>query len=173
MPSGYLLDMLADSEDLDEQSICWVLQERGQTQEEINHSVKRRRNSKLPRSQTIWTMARWFTLACTLIVSYFNFTGFYRLLHSEHIFKVPLYVFSVGCVICGFLIGFKLTSHLYLGSRTMLYCGFPVAIGFVDLETNEESMPVKAKMLIYMAINALVGVSLTLFPLMFIYILMD
>jgi len=173
LPSGYLLDLMADNEDLDEESIYWVLQERGLTREEIAQKLRRRRNSIWPRTYTLWSVARWITLFNTLIVTYFNTTGFYQIVHSDHAFKIPMLFLSVGSMLCGFFVGFKLTSHLYQGGKALLYCGFPIPVGFVDLQTGEEILKNKAAMILRMALNALVGVSLTLFPLIFIYIMMD
>jgi hypothetical protein len=73
----------------------------------------------------------------------------------------------------GFIIGYKLTTHLYHGSKALLYCGFPIPVGFVDLQTGEEIVEDKTLTILYMALNALVGVSLTLFPLTFIYLVMN
>ncbi|NOR50367.1 MAG: hypothetical protein GQ530_04975, partial [Desulfuromonadales bacterium] len=52
-------------------------------------------------------------------------------------------------------------------------CGFPIPVGFVDLQTGEEILPAKTLLILRMALNALVSVSLTLFPLTFIYIMID
>lgn len=173
LPSGYLLDLVTDNEHLDEESICWVLQERGLTREEIAQKLRRRRNSCWPRTYTLWTAARWITLFNALIVTYFNATGFFQIAHSDHTFKIPILVLSVGSMLCGFFVGFKLTTHLYQGGKALLYCGFPIPVGFVDLQTGKEILKNKAAMILRMGLNALVGVSLTLFPLIFIYIMMD
>jgi hypothetical protein len=173
LPSGYLLDLIADNEELDKEFIYWVLQERGLTREELDQKLQHRRNSSWPRPYALWTAARWLTLLNTLIVTYFNITSLYQLLQSDHPFKGPLLFLSVGCILCGFLIGFKLTTHLYQGSRTILYCGFPIPVGFVELQTGEEILINKTQMILRMALNALVGVNLALFPLIFIYLMMD
>lgn len=173
LPSGYLLDLVADNTDIDKESIYWVLQERGLTREELDRKLQRRCNASWPRPYTLWTAARWLTLFNTLIVSYFNVTSLYQLLYSDHPFRLPLLILSLGCILCGFVVGFKLTSHLYQGSRSILYCGFPIPVGFVDLQTGEEIIKNQPRMILHMALNALVGVNLTLFPLIFIYIMMD
>lgn len=173
LPSGYLLDLLADQEGGDTESLCWVLQERGLSRDEIDQKIQRRRSSTWPRPYKLWAAARWLTLFNTLVVSYFNMTGLYRLMQSEHAFKVPLLFLAVGCIICGFVVGFKLTTHLYQGRRSLLYCGFPFPVGYVELQSGQEILPNKASMTLRMALNALVGVSLTLFPLIFIFIMMD
>ncbi len=173
LPSGYLIDLLADNEDIDKESIYWVLQERGLTQEELDRKLQRRRSSNWPRPYTLWTTARWLTLFNTLIVTYFNTTSLYQLVHSDHPFRGPLLFLSVGCLLCGFVVGFKLTTHLYQGSRSILYCGFPIPVGFVELQTGQEILMNKTRMILRMALNALVGVNITLFPLIFIYIMMN
>lgn len=173
LPTPYLFDMLADGEEFDRDSVCQVLQERGLNFDEIDRGIARRRNSRLPRPQKIWSLARWFTLACTLVTTFFNANAFQQLLRSEHVFKSPLIFFAVGCVLFGFLIGFKLTCHIYLGGKKHLYCGFPVAVGYVDVESGFEIIPDKLRMISRMALNALVGVNLTLFPLMFIFVMMS
>jgi hypothetical protein len=173
LPSGYLLDMLADHEGADTESLYWVLQERGLSRDDIDQKVQRRRSSGWPRPYKLWAAARWLTLFNALIVSYFNLTGLYRLVQSEHAFKVPLLFLAVGCIICGFVVGFKLTTHIYQGSPSRLYCGFPFQVGSVELQSGQELPRNKALMTLHMALNALVGVSLTLFPLIFIFIMMD
>jgi presenilin-like A22 family membrane protease len=59
-----------------------------------------------------------------------------------------------------------------MGEKTRLHCGFPLQVGFVDLETGEEITRDKVTMTIAMGVNALIGISLTLFPLVFIYVMM-
>lgn len=172
LPSSYLLDLMVDCEGIDLESIYWVLQERGLTRPEIERKLQRRRSSNWPRPYTLWQAARWLTLCNTLIVSYFNLTGLYRLLHGDHAFRGALLFLAVGCVITGFLVGFKLTTHVYHGSRYRLHCGFPIPVGFVDLQSGAEILKNKFPMILCMALNALVGVSLTLFPLIFIYIML-
>ena len=173
LPSSYLLDLLSDSEDIDQESLYWVLQERGLTRDELERKLRRRRNSNWPRPYTLWKTFRWLTLFNALVVTYFNIIGFYQLLHSDHTFKEALLFLSLGCVLCGFFVGFKLTTHLYQGGKSLLFCGFPIPVGFVDLQTGEDILPAKASLILRMALNALVGVSLTLFPLIFIYIMID
>lgn len=173
LPSGYLLDLLADSEEIDMEAIYWVLQERGMPREEINQKLLRRRSSHWPRPYRIWALARWLTVVNTLVVSYFNIAGLYRLTLSQHPFRGALIFLSVGCIVCGFVVGYKLTTHLYHGSRSLLYCGFPFPVGFVELQSGEEILQEGVPMLLRMALNAMVGINLTLFPLVFIFFMMD
>lgn len=173
LPSGYLLDLMADNDDIDEESIYWVLQERGMTRDEIEQKLRRRRDTRWPRPYQLWSTARWVTVFNTLIVAYFNVTSLYQLLMSSHAFRGPLLFLSVGSIFCGFVIGLKLTTHLYQGAKSLLYCGFPIPVGFVDLQTGEEIEQGKASMILRMALNALVGVCLTTFPIVFIYIMID
>ena len=172
LPSSYLLDLMADNDDIDKESIIWVLLERGLLREEIEQKLKRRRSRRI-RPYNFWTAARWLTLFNTLIVTYFNLTGLYRLLLSEHSFKAAFLLLAFGSTIAGFVIGFKLTTHIYHGSKSRLYCGFPFPVGSVELTTGEEIPNGKAMMNFRMALNALVGVSLALFPIVLIYIVMD
>jgi len=171
LPSSYLLDLMADTEDIDRESITWVLLERGLTREEIEHKLKRRHSRRM-RPHNFWTAARWLTLFNTLVVTYFNLTGLYRLLHDDHSFKGALLFLAFGSTIAGFIVGFKLTTHIYHGSKSLLFCGFPFPVGYVELTTGEEILKDKALRNLLMALNALVGVSLTLFPIIFIYIVM-
>lgn len=173
LPSSYLLDLMADCEGIDLESIYWVLQERGLPRDEIDRKLQRRRSSAWPRPYTLWKGARWLTLGNTLIVTYFNLTGFYRLIHGEHAFRGALLFLGVGCIIAGFMVGFKLTTHLYHGSRSLLYCGFPIPVGYVELQSGAEILKSKGPMILCMALNALVGISLALFPLIFIYIMLE
>lgn len=173
LPPGYLLDLLADNEDVDRESIFRVLQEHGLTLEEIEHKLHRRRSSHWPRPYRLWTTARWLTLFNTLIVTYFNGSVLYRLIQSEHAFRELILFLAVGCILFGFIVGFKLTTHLYQGSRSILYCGFPIPVGSVDLQTGDEILKNKMLMTLCMSLNAMVGVSLTLFPLVLLYTMMD
>ena len=172
LPTGYLLDLMTDHEDGDNESIAWVLRERGMSQDEIENRVNRRKNSNWPRPYIFWEAARWMTFLNAIIVVYFNVTGLYRLLQGDHAFRGPLLFLALGSVAFGFYVGFKLTTHVYMGGKTRLHCGFPLQVGFVDLETGEEITRGKATMTIAMGVNALIGISLTLFPLVFIYVMM-
>ena len=173
LPSSYLLDLLVDCEGIDKPSVYRVLEERGLTREAIVQTLERRRNSRWPRPHTLWTIARWATLANTLIVTWFNLKGLYDLLHTDHPFRGPLLFLTVVCIGFGFIIGYKLTTHLYQGRRAMLYCGFPFPVGYVSLETGEEIQQKSDRILLRMAANALVGISLALFPLIFLFVMMD
>ena len=172
LPTGYLLELMTDHEDGDNESIAWVLRERGMPPEEIERRVNRRKNSNWPRPYIFWEAARWLTFLNTIIVAYFNVTGLYRLFHGDHTFRVALLFLAVGSVAFGFSVGLKLTTHVYMGEQTRLHCGFPLQVGFVDLETGEEITKGKATMILAMGINALTGITLTLFPLVFIYVMM-
>nr|NIP49757.1 hypothetical protein [Gammaproteobacteria bacterium]NIU89551.1 hypothetical protein [candidate division KSB1 bacterium]NIV70190.1 hypothetical protein [Phycisphaerae bacterium]NIQ11144.1 hypothetical protein [Gammaproteobacteria bacterium]NIR27675.1 hypothetical protein [Gammaproteobacteria bacterium] len=153
----------------DKESILWVLQERGLSRDQVEEEVEKRLTKPWGRPYVFWKAARWFTIINTLVVSYFNLIGLFRLLNSDHIYKVPLVLLVIASILAGFFIGFKLTTHVYHGSKEFLYCGFPLAVGFVDLKTGEEIPTDKPIMNLRMAVNALAGVSLTLFPLTFIY----
>lgn len=173
LPSSYLLDLIIDVEGVDHPSIYWILEERGLTREEIDQALQRRRVSPWLRPHTLWSIARWATIINTVIVTWFNLSCLYRLLHTDHPFRGPLLFFTLGCIGFGFVIGYKLTTHVYQGSRAMLYCGFPIPVGYVNLENGEEIQQGRNKTLLWMALNALTGISLTLFPLMFLFIMMD
>lgn len=173
LPSGYLLDLMADHDEIDLASVYWVLQERGMPREEIDRKLQRRQSSTWPRPYRLWTAARWLTLCNLLIVSGVNITGLYRLGQSEHAFKVVLIFLATACILCGFVVGFKMTTHLYQGGRSLLHCGFPCPVGYIDLQTGEEILLNKWLMTLRMGLNALVGINLTLFPLVFIFIMMN
>lgn len=172
LPSGYLLDLLADNDDIDTESLCWVLLERGMTREEVEQKVEKRRKSSWARPYKLWTAARWLSLFNVIIIAYLNFSGLYQLMHGSHAFRGILLFLSVGCILAGFYVGYKLSTQLYQGKQAQLHCGFPVPVGRVDLKTGEEILSDKKAMLIRMAINAMVGVNLALFPLIFIYLMM-
>ncbi len=173
LPTGYLVDLLADGEGIDEGAALVVLKERGYTLEEIQHKINRHKHSRLPPRHSLWRMARWASLFNTLVILIFNTVCFYRLLHSENEFRVPLMFLAVLCSGFGFFLGYKMTSHIYQGDPKRLHCGFPTPIGYVNLQTGEELSFDGAPLIIRMAINATVGVTFTLFPLMFIYQVMQ
>lgn len=168
MPSSYLFDLMADNDEIDRQAIIWVLMERGLDRQEIEEK-RQQRSARRMRPYNLWTAARWLTLFNALIVTCFNLIGFYGLLFHNHNFKGLLLLLAFGSVAIGFVIGFKLTTHIYHGSKSRLYCGFPFPVGEVDLTSGAELLKGKALVNISMALNALVGVSLTLFPIICIY----
>jgi hypothetical protein len=173
LPTSYLLDLLLDNDDIDHESIIWVLMERNLTRQEIERTVNRRRQSPWMRPYIFWSAARWLTILNALIVTYFNLAGLYSLLLSNHPFKEALLFLVIGSIVVGFIIGYKLTTHIYHGSKLLLYCGFPFPVGFVELQTGRESQSRISFMKLRMASNAMVGVTLTVFPLIFIYVCMS
>jgi hypothetical protein len=172
LPTGYLLEQLADDA-IDRDTAHWVLRERGLSQQEIEQRVRRWRDSRWPRPYTLWSWASRITLFNLVIVSWFNVSGLYRLFSSSHPFRGGLLLLSIGCVLAGFVVGYKLTACVYQGRRDRLYSGFPLPIGHVELPGGEERLPGKTQMYLYMSLNALTGVNLILFPLTFIFIMMS
>lgn len=172
LPSGYLIDLLADDIGIEPESLYWVLLERGLTREEIDQKAQRRRNAPWSRPYKLWAVARWLSVFNVLIIAYFNISGLYHLFFEDHAFRAVVIFLSVGCVLAGFYVGFKLSTHLYQGAKTMLHCGFPVPVGKVDLHSGEEILTDKKVMMLAMAVNAIVGVNIALFPLIFIYVMM-
>jgi len=75
LPTSYLLDLMSDHEDGDNESIAWVLRERGMPPEEIERRLNRRKRSNWPRPYIFWEAARWLTFLNAIIVAYFNVTG--------------------------------------------------------------------------------------------------
>lgn len=169
MPASYLLDILAEDADADRESIAWILRERGMCSEDIEREILLRQKQSWRRSYIYWAAARWLTIFIVLIVAYFDFSGLVELFNDDHIFKGPLLFLAVGSTIVGFFIGFKLTTLIYHGKKSYLYCGFPFPVGLVDLRTGEEIQKGKALMTMLLGLNALIGVSLALFPLLLIY----
>jgi uncharacterized integral membrane protein len=147
-----------------------VLLERGISEDTIELNVGSRREHPWRRAHKFWNVARWLTIVNTVIVIIFNTTGLAKLLLSDHIFKGPLLFLVIGSIVFGFIIGFKLSTHVYHGSRAYLLCGFPLPVGTVDLTNGEECPCSKFRANLAMSFNALVGVNMTLFPLILIYI---
>jgi hypothetical protein len=170
LPSGYILDLLADSEGLDEFSARRVLQDRGYTADEIDQMIDRRRHSRWPRRPTLWRIARWASLFNALIITIFNLVCLTRLLLTDAPYTFPLLLATLVCGGFGFFLGYKLTTHVYQGGTHQLHCGFPIPVGFVSLDTGKEQVTVGANFILRIAINALVGVNFTILPLMVIYI---
>lgn len=173
LPSGYLVELLADRSGIDETAIHDILYERGIDREELARLVRRRRDTRLPRGHALWRMARRFTLAATLLVGLFNLMEYYRLLHGDSPLKSLLLALTVAGVLFGFFVGYKLTTHIYQGDRHQLDCGFPVPVGTVDLQSGQETIKPKPLLLLAMAVNATVGLALVLFPLLLIHRLLD
>lgn len=173
LPTGYLLDLLADQPDIDATAIHDVLFERGFDRSEIEGLLQRRATSRLPRGYRLWAMARLFTLACTALVAAFNLLAYYRLLHGSSPLKGLLLALSAGGIAFGFFLGYKLTTHVYQGARHQLYCGFPLPVGSVDLQSGRETIRPMPLMILCMAVNAIVGLTLMLFPLLLIHHLLS
>lgn len=169
LPNGYLLDLLAEQSGIDEVAIRDILGERGLDTAEIGRLVRRRLDSRIPRTHSLWQTARIFTLACTLLVAIFNLISYHQLLHGSSPLKGLLLPLCAVGVVFGFFLGYKLTTHLYQGAPHRLYCGFPLPVGSVDLRTGRENLPPKALMVLCMTTNATVGLTLVLFPLLLIH----
>jgi hypothetical protein len=169
LPNGYLLDLLAEQSGIDEVVIRDILGERGLDAEEIGRLVRRRLDSHIPRTYSLWQTARIFTLACTLLVATFNLISSYQLVHGNSPLKGLLLPLCAIGVAFGFFLGYKLTTHLYQGAPHRLYCGFPLPVGSVDLRTGKENLPPKPLMVLCMTANATVGLTLVLFPLLLIH----
>ena len=172
LPTGYLLDLLADGEAGDGFAIRGVLNERGFDHAEIAAQVERRTASRLPRGYTLWRAARWFTLTCTGVVAAFDLVAYYRLLHGASPLKGLLLGLTAAGSLFGFFLGYKLTTHVYHGARHRLDCGFPLTVGSVDLQSGRETVRPKPLLILSMAVNASVGLVLVLFPLLLIHFLL-
>jgi hypothetical protein len=173
LPTGYLLDLLADAGAIDEPIIRDILGERGLSLDEIALMVRRRLDGRIPRGHSLWQGARIFTLACTLLVAIFNLISYHRLLHGTSSLKGLLLILCAIGVAFGFFLGYKLTTHLYQGAPHRLYCGFPLPVGSIDLRTGREELPPRPLLMLCMAVNATVGLMVVLFPLLLIHYLLD
>ncbi|TLM65550.1 MAG: hypothetical protein FDZ69_09295 [Deltaproteobacteria bacterium] len=169
LPTGYLLDLLVEPSDIDASAIHDVLFERGLDREELERLRQRRAASRLPRPHTLWRGARLFTLGSALLVTVFNLLTYYRLLHGASPLKGMLLALVAGGVFFGFFLGYKLTTHVYQGARHQLYCGFPLPVGTVDLQSGQEAIKPLPLMILCMTVNAVVGLALVLFPLFLIH----
>jgi len=171
LPTGYLLDLLADGDVLDEEVGRQALLERGLSNEEISERMVRRRKSRWLKRPVLWRLTRWAVLGLSVAILVFNISCLYRLLAHDDPVTIPLIFFTLLCCGFGFFLGYKMTSHIYQGGRHHLHCGFPVPIGYVDLRNGTEQPPDSAvQMIARIAINAMVGVNLTIFPVMVIYL---
>jgi hypothetical protein len=169
LPTGYLLGLLADRDTPHQAVIREVLWERGLAAGEVDDLLERRAHSRFPPMHALWGLGRKITLASTVLVGGFNLLVCYRLMHAYHSLRGLLTILAVGSVGLGFFLGYKLSIHLYQGDRHRLLCGFPFAVGSVDLETCRETTLPKLAMLAALAGNAVVGVVLMLFPLLLLY----
>lgn len=169
LPSGYLLDLLAKNDDLDETLIRQVLQERGYAADDINRGIGRRQDPRRPGRPTLWRLARWATLSSAIIIALFNLHGFQQLLQSEDAARLPLLFLIVTCAGFGFFLGYKMSTHVYQGGASQLCCGFPLSVGLVDLETGTETTYEPVRLIVSMSVNAVVGVNFTVFPVILIH----
>lgn len=164
LPSSYLLDPDVHHEGIDQDTLTWLLVDRGMTKDAVDKERQRLQRYPWLRIYNIWTFVRMVTLCNALIVALFNVSGLYELLHSDHEFRTPFLIFVAGSVLVGFFLGYKITIYLYHGSKDRFYYGFPCPVGFKMLATGEDSLKKKMAMYTAMACNALVGISLALFP---------
>lgn len=169
LPTGYLLGLLADPDIPHQAAIREILWERGLAAAEIDTLLERRAHSRLPPMHALWGVGRKITLASTLLVGGFNLFVCYGLMHTYHSLRGLLMILAVSCVGLGFFLGYKLSTHLYQGDRHRLFCGFPFAVGSVNLETCRETTLPTVPMLAALVGNAVVGVTLMLFPLLLLY----
>ena len=169
LPTGYLIGLLTEPDNPQQAAIRGILWERGLTAAEVNALVLRRRTSRLPAAYAFWQMGRRVAIAGTILISSFNLVAAYRLMSSDHSLRGLLQTLAVGCVGIGFFLGYKLSIHLYQGDRHRLFCGFPLPVGSVDLETCQETTLAKVPMILALAGNALVGLMFMLFPLFLIF----
>lgn len=173
LPTGYLIDLLADHADIDATAIHDILGERGLDIGEIARLVRQRQDSRIPRSHLLWKAARVFTLACTLLIGIFNVVEYYQLLHGNSPLKVLLLTLTAAGVMFGFFLGYKLSTHVYQGGPHELFCGFPLPVGIVDLQSGKEVVKPRPLLMLNMAGNATVGLALVLFPLLLIHHLLS
>lgn len=173
LPTGYLLDLLADQAGIDATAIHDILAERGLEIEEISRLVRQRQDSRIPRGHALWKAARIFTLVCTLLIGIFNLIEYYQLLHGDSPLKVLLLTLTAAGVLFGFFLGYKLSIHVYQGGPHQLFCGFPLPVGIVDLESGKEVVKPRSLLMLNMAGNATVGLALVLFPLLLIHHLLS
>lgn len=171
LPSGYLVDLLAGGELPDDYPARMVLRERGLTNAEVEAAVDGRRQSPWPNRSFFWRIARWALLGLALLLGLFNASQLTPLILGHDPLKIPILFFAVLCTGFGFFLGYKLTAHIYQGGSHQLDCGFPVPVGTVDLRDCVEHLPSTLSITWRMAVNALVGVNLTLFPLLLINLL--
>ena len=169
LPTGYLIGLLTDPDNPQQTSIRGILWERGLAAAEVDALVQGRLHSRLPPAYVFWQLGRKITLVSTLLISGFNLFVYYRLISSDHSLRGLLLGLSAGCIGIGFFLGYKLSIHLYQGDRHRLFCGFPLAVGSVNLEDCQETTLPKGPLILALAGNALVGLSLMLFPLLLIY----
>ena len=172
MPTSYLMDLVIDNQEIDTEAIRWVLGERGLTREEIDQRLQRWRDSRWMRPYHVWTAARWATIFNALLVTWVNITGLYDLFTGDHRLRIWLLCLAAGAVLVGFIIGFKLTTHIYHGQKSRLCCGFPCPVGHVELPSGEEVLQDKSILYLGMTGNALVGITLALFPILFLSMLL-
>jgi len=172
LPTSYLMDLVIDNQEIDAESIHWVLAERGMTREEIDQRLQRRRSSRWMRPYYVWTAARWVTIFNALLVTWVNTTGLYDLFTGGHRFRTWLLCLAAGAVLVGFIIGLKLTTQIYHGRKFRLCCGFPCPVGHVELPSGEEVLQDKAILYLGMTCNAAIGINLALFPILLMSILL-
>ena len=164
LPPSYLLDPDVHHEGIGQDTLTWLLMERGMTKQAVDKERLRLQRYPWLRAYNMWAFARVATLCNALIVVLFNFLGLYELVQSDHEFRALFLFFVAGSVLVGFFLGYKITIYLYHGSKDRFYYGFPCPVGFKVLATGEDSLKKKVAMYTAMACNALVGISLTLFP---------
>jgi hypothetical protein len=172
LSNASLYDLLASDPDKHANTIGELLRERGISPDTIEQATARRRSDKKPRSCSRTKLYRGLIVMFSLIVAWFNVSGFTQLHASESSYKTFLILFILMTIAFGLYLGLKFNMHLYLGDLRRVYCGFPVPVGFVDTVSGEEMLPPKPRFFLSLLVNGLVSVNFTLFvPMLAVYIL--
>jgi hypothetical protein len=167
-----LYDLLAFDPDKHAKNVRELLSQRGISPEVVEREINRRKKDSNPRSCARSSLYRRLIVLFTLIVAWFNAKGFLQLYATDSSYKTFLIIFVVMTIAFGFYLGLKFNMYLYLGDPQRVYCGFPIAVGFVDAASGEEKLPPKPRFFLSLLANGLVSVNFTLFiPMLAVYIL--
>jgi len=168
-----LLDLLADAPELRGEWLYPLLRQRGLAPEQIDGELRRRDAGGPVRSyrrlQQLALLAKLFSL----IVAIFNLVSLALLFSGDSPHKVALIAFSLSLLVFGFYLGYKLNTQLYLGTPQKILCGFPCAVGAIDVDTGEETLKPQTAYFCALLLNTGIALNLALFPALLISYLLN
>lgn len=168
-----LLDLLADAPDLRGEWLYPLLRQRGLTPEQIDIELRNRQAPGQLRSYQRMHQLGKLAKLFSLVIAVFNLISLYLLFAGDGSHKVALAVFSLSLLAFGFYLGFKLNTQLYLGTSQQIFCGFPSAVGAIDVDDGEETLRPPPAYYRALLLNTFVAVNLALFPALLLSYLLN
>jgi hypothetical protein len=164
LSNGSLFDLLADAPEPRSPILRPLLRQRGFTAEEIADEIRARQAGERRPTTALMRSARKLVAAFSLTVACFNLLSLLQFVSGDGVHKIPITLFSLSLVAFGFYLGLKLNTFLYLENNQRLACGFPCAVGHIDVDSGAESLAKTFSCYLRMLGNTLISINFVLFP---------